>query len=104
MGHEPYDDCLEDCDIVNSKQLSTSEEDDIAWLMSTESGRRFVWRALEQCGVFRISFSTNALQMAFAEGNRNYGNNLLSMVTSICPEKYSVMMKENASGRQHANK
>jgi hypothetical protein len=97
-NHEPYDESKEVSPVIaKSRKAAASEEDDIIWMMNTKNGRRFIWRALEQCGVFRISFSTNALQMAFAEGNRNYGNNLLSMVTSVCPEMYSVMMKENVN-------
>jgi len=97
-NHEPYDEPKEVSPVIaKSRKAAASEEDDIIWMMNTKNGRRFIWRALEQCGVFRISFSTNALQMAFAEGNRNYGNNLLSMVTSVCPEMYSVMMKENVN-------
>ena len=48
-----------------------NEEADVKWLMSQKRGRRMVWRFLDQAGVFRSSFSTNAMQMAFAEGNRN---------------------------------
>ena len=49
-----------------------NEEADIKWLMSSKKGRRVMWRLLDQAGVFKLSFNTNAMTMAFAEGNRNY--------------------------------
>ena len=35
----------------------------------SKRGRRIVWRFLERAGVYRLSFNTNAMAMAFAEGN-----------------------------------
>ena len=71
-----------------------NEESDIKWLMSSKRGRRLVWRLLEQAGVFRSSFNTNAMAMSFAEGNRNYGLQLLNLVHTLCPELYPTMIKE----------
>jgi len=71
-----------------------NEEADVKWLMSQRRGRRMVWRLLHQAGVFRSSFSTNAMQMAFAEGMRDRGVRLLDLIHEACPEQYHVMMKE----------
>lgn len=76
-----------------------NEEEDIKWLMSDKRGRRVLWRLMDQAGVFRSSFNTNAMAMAFAEGNRNYGLRLLSTIHSCCPKQYPVMMKENTNER-----
>jgi hypothetical protein len=62
--------------------------------MSSKRGRRIVHRQLDSAGVFRISFHTNALQMAFNEGNRNQGNALLALVTEHCPERYAELLNE----------
>lgn len=75
-----------------------SEEADLKWLMSSKRGRRIVWRSLDRAGVFRLSFSTNAMQMAFAEGNRNDGLRTLSQIHSLCPELYPLMVKEQTNG------
>lgn len=74
------------------------EDADWKWLMASKRGRRVVWRMLEQSGVFRLSFNTNALSMAFAEGNRNYGNRVLGKIHELCPELYPTMVKENTNG------
>lgn len=76
------------------KLAKDTEESDLKWLMKGKQGRRIVWRLLEQAGVFRSSFNTNAMQMAFAEGNRNSGNRLLALIHTTCPELYPVMLNE----------
>lgn len=76
-----------------------SEEADLKWLMGSKRGRRIVWRLLDQAGIYRLSFNTNAMQMAFAEGNRNYGNRVLAAIHAPCPELYPVMVKENVNDR-----
>lgn len=77
-----------------------TEESDLKWLMGSKRGRRIVWRLLDQSGVFRLSFNTNAMQMSFAEGNRNFGNRTLALINSLCPELYPTMVKE---ANEHRN-
>ena len=67
---------------------------DIKWLMSSARGRRIVNRQLQNAGVYRLSFNTNALQMSFNEGNRNAGLRLLAAITEHCPDRYSSMLEE----------
>jgi hypothetical protein len=69
--------------------------DDVKWLMSNKRGRRIVYRLLERAGVWRLSFHTNALQMAFNEGTRNEGLAMLAKLGEHCPEMYSLMLKEH---------
>lgn len=76
------------------RQLTALEVADLLWLMGSKRGRRIVWRLLEEAGVFRTSFNTNALLMAFAEGTRNYGLRVLGLIHSHCPELYAPMLKE----------
>lgn len=74
---------------------SQIEIDDVKWLMSNKRGRRFVARLLERAGVWRLSFNTNALTMAFNEGTRNEGLRLLAQITAHCPDRYTEMLKES---------
>ena len=76
-----------------------NEDDDFKWLMGSKRGRRIVWRLLDRTGVFRLSFNTNSMQMAFAEGNRNEGLRTLAQIHALCPELYPVMMKEQVNDR-----
>lgn len=77
-----------------NKLVQDGEIEDMKWLMGTRRGRRIVHRLLDQAGVFRLSFNTNAMQMAFNEGNRNYGNRLLALVTTACPAHYAELLNE----------
>ena len=81
-----------------------TEEADFKWLMSSKRGRRIIWRLLEQAGVFRSSFSTTAMQMAFNEGNRNNGNRTLALIHTHCPELYPIMLKEQNNGRNDGDR
>lgn len=74
------------------------EELDVKWLMGSKRGRRIMWRLLEQAGVFQLSFDTNAMRMAFNEGNRNFGNRTLKLIYGTCPELFAVMLKESNDG------
>ena len=86
---------------VRDRLAKETEESDLKWLMSNKRGRRIIWRLLDHSGVFRLSFNTNAMQMAFAEGNRNYGNRTLAMIHALCPEQYPTMVKENSSNERN---
>jgi hypothetical protein len=83
---------------LRAKIERESEEADVRWLMGSKRGRRILWRLMDQSGVFRLSFNTNSMQMAFAEGNRNMGNKLLAKIHTLCPELYPQMVKENTQG------
>lgn len=101
---DPYDDRVREREKaeaeIAARLTRETEESDIRWLMSSKRGRRIVWRQLDRAGVFRLSFNTNAMQMAFAEGNRNEGLRLLSQVHALCPELYPQMVKEQMSDKR----
>ena len=67
---------------------------DVQWLMSHESGRRLIMHLLNQAGVYRSTFSNNALDMAFNEGSRNIGLQWMADLMSASPEMIPVMMSE----------
>ena len=80
-----------------------NETSDVKWLMGSKRGRRILWRLMSQSGVFKLSFNSNAMQMAFAEGNRNFGNHVLAMIHLHCPELYATMVKENVNEHRNAD-
>lgn len=63
-------------------------------IMSVKAGRQWMLGKLEACHVFAPTFSTNGLQMAFAEGERNIGLKLLADIMVACPDHYILMMRE----------
>lgn len=76
------------------QQAEIREAKDLRWLMSTRQGRRVAARLMAKAGVNRSTFSTNALQMAYGEGFRNYGNWMLARILEVCPESYRELLKE----------
>lgn len=77
-----------------------TEDTDLQWLMSTQQGRRFMWRLLSMSGVYRLSYAGEQThETAFAEGARNIGLQLMHDVQTLCPDLYAVMVEEQRSAR-----
>lgn len=74
-------------------KLRRDELDDVKNVMGTASGRRLVWRILEQTRIFGATFNTDPMLMSHSEGQRNIGLFLFSDVMEACPEKYLTMVK-----------
>lgn len=70
--------------------------DDAAWsnLLSERWGRRIVWRQLAACGVFRTTFTGEALSSAYQEGQRAVGLAILARVMEIAPAALPLMQAE----------
>lgn len=67
---------------------------DVADLLAMPAGRRFIWRYLSECGVFRTSWEASA-KIHFNEGMRNIGLMMLADVNEANPDGYIQMMKES---------
>ena len=106
-NHDPFDingqERTREDQHVRARMVRETEEADLKWLMGSKRGRRIVWRLLDRAGVFRLSFNTNAMQMAFAEGNRNEGLRMLAQIHALCPELYPVMVKEQTNDNRNAD-
>lgn len=69
------------------------EISDVAHVLSSPHGRRFLWRYLGICGVYKTSF-TGSSETFYLEGQRNIGLKILADITECNPEAYILMMKE----------
>lgn len=90
-------------DEVALKEQATQEaiarrqaDEDLVWLMNDQRGRRFLWRQMAKANVFSPVFNPDAMVMAWNEGRRNEGLQLLTEINRLCPELYPVMAAENA--------
>lgn len=63
-------------------------------LMSSPAGRSYIHDHLTRCHVFSSSFSASSLGMAFSEGERNIGLQILNDVMQFAPDQYVQMMRE----------
>jgi hypothetical protein len=85
---------------LRAKLEAKVENDDFMWLMSSKRGRRTVWRALERSSIYKTSFNSDAMQMAFAEGMKQEGLRITAQIFELCPERYSEMADEARQRRR----
>lgn len=79
---------------VKAQLDAEAERDELLWLMDNAKGRRFIWRRLSEAGIYRVTFTGDALTSAFNEGQRNAGIRLMNLILQHCPERLSQMQKE----------
>ena len=70
----------------------------IAYVMDTKEGREAMEIILDATGLYRPSFNTNALSMAYAEGRRSVG---LALLNLIDPTSYQEMLRESHERRNN---
>ena len=75
------------------KRKRDYELDDVRYILASPQGRRFFWKYLDFCGVFRTSFTGNS-QTFFNEGLRNVGLKMLSDLNDADPNAYVKIMNE----------
>ena len=83
------------------RQLSLDET--LRLIMSQPNGRQWVWDLLTRTKVFATCFDTRALQMAFNEGERNIGLQLMAELMRVCPGQYTTMARENGESDERGS-
>jgi hypothetical protein len=73
-------------------------DEDLRNVLSTQHGRRFVWRMLEVCGVYSPVFTGEPLTMSHAEGRRSVGIDLIQEAQRVSCDTYVEMVKEAMDG------
>ncbi len=81
-------------DRQTQKIRQDKDDNDLRFLLSSDQGRRFIWRILELCGIYKSSF-TGSSETFFLEGQRNIGLKLISEVLRVDPESYLKMIKHS---------
>lgn len=85
-----------------ARQKNTPEREkelaDLRDVMSTNGGRRVMYRALIKAGIYTTSFNVEAVNSGsvyFNEGRRNHGLWLMAELEEAAPASFSEMIKEN---------
>lgn len=73
-------------------------------VMSDPQGREYLYDLLASLHIYSTSFSTDALIMAFNEGQRNVGIRLTADIVEAAPDMYLQMLKEYGNVRQSNRK
>lgn len=66
----------------------------IRQIMSTTSGRLWMYTRLESAHIFATTFNPDPYISTFAEGQRSEGLKLLADIMLYCPEQYVTMTQE----------
>lgn len=88
---------------AEARQEAETEEADLLAVMSTPSGRRLFFAFIERAGVTAGAFDPNPHTMAFLEGRRSVGIDLLQRLQQSTPQEYLKMMIEAAQTAAERN-
>lgn len=75
------------------KHERSKEVEDFSWVMADARGRRFMYRLLEQTGLYRNPFTGNS-HTFFNCGQMNVGQWLMSEIHEHTPDAYMAMINE----------
>ena len=79
----------------DKKEERRQELEDILEVMKTPSGRRYMWRLLSCCGVFRDGLGrTNEMTYVFI-GRRQIGLEQMHTILDANPSLWDTMLREN---------
>lgn len=81
------------------KRAAQEAVEDLEAVLGTAPGRRFVYRVLAECGVYRSSFSGNSGSF-FQEGKRAVGLWLIAELEGVDVTAYPRMLLERAEHRR----
>jgi hypothetical protein len=65
-------------------------------LMQTENGRAFMWRSLQQTGIFTNDFDQNPVMLAYFSGQREHGAWLTNELKEAALDEYLKMIREHS--------
>lgn len=82
-----------DAPTEEQRNARSTELRDVRAMLESPAARRFLWRLLERCGIYRSSF-TGGDATFFNEGVRDTGLFVLHEITEADPSAYAKMMLE----------
>jgi hypothetical protein len=82
---------------AQARLIREQEANDVRSLLNSEEGRRYLWRLLSRCRVYKSSF-TGSSETFFLEGQRHVGLAILDDIMDAEPDAYLLMIKENRKG------
>ena len=75
---------------------------DLREVAASGPGRRLIERIMADCGVWTLSYSSDPLAMAFAEGRRAAGNQLMADVMEHAPDAFLAIIQERLNRLREA--
>lgn len=95
--------------VIESSQKKVSkkkllEEEDVRSVLKMDSGRRYIWKILERCGIFRSGFVGGTEQLFFLDGRRDIGQQVLNDILNVDPFIFTQMVEENSNGKRRSKR
>lgn len=78
---------------LKAESIRKRELADVAFIMQTEQGRRFIYSLLEKSYIFKTTMQGNSWSF-FYEGMRNLGLIVYQDIMEVCPDRYIEMCRE----------
>jgi hypothetical protein len=85
---------LDTASVDDARQEQLEAEADLRWLITEFRGRRVLRRLLESTGVFRSTFTGEAIGAAFNEGRRNVGLQIVADIARTAPAVLGSILTE----------
>lgn len=81
--------CRDDDELNQVEVKILQQREDLQKVLNTEEGRRLLWCVISDCEVY------NYVESQLDEGRRRVGLDLIEQITSVSPERWVKMQKEN---------
>lgn len=85
---------------LREKDLRKQELNDIRTVLSNSSGRRLLWRLLENCKTFNTIFSEDTSRLYYRAGKQDIGHFLMAEIAEADTNLLFKLMKENKEGKK----
>lgn len=81
---------------AGKRQMSVRDRElsDVAVVMSTPQGRRFMWRLMGHCKTYQSIWESSA-KIHYNAGQQDIGHFLMSEILSSSEDTYQLMVKES---------
>jgi hypothetical protein len=78
---------------MTEKEKLIQERTDAEWVISTSQGRRFMWRLLSDCGIYK-DYHGSQDEIFKQIGRRQIGLHLLGIISDASEDRLFEMMRE----------
>ena len=82
------------------KRREERDRKDLKKILAMPEGRRFIWKVLSECGIYRGTFRSDSNLSAHLEGKRDIGLFILNEILKRNLDSFYTMQNEAASLKQ----
>lgn len=76
-----------------AKNALETHAEDLRGIMRTESGRRWIGKLIDSCGILQGGF-VGSSEVYYRQGKRDVGLAVMQELQAFCPDEYIKMLQE----------